>query len=73
MGLHTIPTTDLFNAFAQTLGVGYDYMTLCFDFFGGGLGTCSALTISHITYLTGWLGKPFLHPVQGPFEVLSMS
>ena len=35
-------------------------MTLCFNFIDGGLGTCAALTVSPITNLTGWLGKPFL-------------
>ena len=32
--LYTIPPTDLFNAFAETLGVGYYYMTLGFNFIG---------------------------------------
>ena len=27
MGLYTIPPTDPFNAFAETLGVWYDYVT----------------------------------------------
>ena len=47
-------------------------MILCFDFIGGRLGACSALVVSHITNLTGWLGKPFLHPVQSPFGDLAM-
>ena len=47
-------------------------MTFGFNFIGSGLGTCSALTVSPITNLTGWLGKPFLHPVQGPFWVLTL-
>ena len=73
VGLYAIPTTDLFDAFVQTLGVGYDYMTLCFDFTGGGLGACRALVVSLITNLTGQLGKPSFHLVQGPFRVLTVS
>ena len=48
-------------------------MTLCFCFIGSGLGACSALTVSPITNLPGWYGKPFLHPVQGQFGVLTVS
>ena len=48
-------------------------MTFCFYFIGGGSGTCGALTVSHISNLTGWLGKPFLHPVQGPLGVFTVS
>ena len=48
-------------------------MTLCFYFIGGGLGACSTLAISPIINLTCWLGKPFLHPVQGPFGVFIVS
>ena len=55
------------------MGVGYDYMGLCFDFIGGGLGACSALVVSLINNLTGGLGKPSLHPVQGPFGILTVS
>ena len=47
-------------------------MTLCFDFIGGGLGACSALVVSLITNLTGGLGMPSFHPVQGPFGVLTV-
>ena len=48
-------------------------MTLCFYFVGGGLGVCGLLTVSPITNLTGWLGRPFLHPVQGSSGVLTVS
>ena len=32
VGLYTIPPTDLFNAFTETLGMEYYYMTLSFNF-----------------------------------------
>ena len=44
VGLYNIPTADLFDAFTWTLGIGYDYMTLCFYFICGRLGACSAQT-----------------------------
>ena len=53
VGLYTIATADLFDAFTYTLGVGYDYMTHGFDFVGSGLGACGALTVSPITNLAG--------------------
>ena len=45
-------------------------MTPCFYFIGNGLG---ALAVSPIINLTGWLSKPFLHPVQSPLGVFTMS
>ena len=42
-------------------------------FIGSGLGTCGALTVSPITNLTAKFGKPFLHLVQGPIGVLTVS
>ena len=42
VGLNAIPTTDLFDAFTKTLCVGYDNVTLVFNFIGGRLGTCGA-------------------------------
>ena len=30
VGLYTIPPTDVFNVFTETLGVWYDYVTLGF-------------------------------------------
>ena len=35
VGLYAIPTADL-DAFTWTLGLGYDFMTFCFDFIGIG-------------------------------------
>ena len=72
VGLYTMSPTDLFNVFAETLGVGYYYMTLGFNFIGNGLGTCGALAISLIINLTGWPAKPFLHLFQSPFRVFTM-
>ena len=72
MGLYTIPTANLFDAPAKTLGVGYDYMTLYFYLIGSGLYACSVLTFSPITNLTGWLGKPFLHPFQSLFGLFTV-
>ena len=63
VGLYAIPTTDPFDAFAQTLGADYDYMTLRFDFIGGGLSTSCSLVVSIITVLTGQLSKSSFHPV----------
>ena len=40
VGLNAISTTDLFDAFTKTLCVGYDNVTLIFNFIGGRLGTC---------------------------------
>ena len=48
-------------------------MTLCFGFFGGGMGACRALFVSLITSITGGLGKPSFHLVKGPFWVLIVS
>ena len=62
--LYAIPSTDLCNAFAESIGVWYDYETLGFDFIGGGLGGCSALAVSPIIDLTVRPGKSFLHLVQ---------
>ena len=42
VGLNAIPTTDLFDTFTKTLCVGYDNVTLVFNFIGGRLGTCGA-------------------------------
>ena len=72
VGLYTIPPTDLFKAFAETLGVWYDSMTLDFNFIGNRLGTCSALAVSPIIDLTGKPGKSFLHLVQSPFWVFTI-
>ena len=60
-------------AFAETLGVWYDYVTLGFDFIGSGLGACSTLAVSPIINLTGRPGKSFLHLVQSPLWIITIS
>ena len=72
VGLYTIPPTDLFNAFTETLGVWYDYVTLGFDFIGNGLGAHSILPVGPIIDLTGRPGKSFLHLVQSPLGVITI-
>ena len=67
MGLNAIPTTYLFDAFTKTLCVGYDNVTLIFNFIGGRLGTISAPIID----LSGRPVKSFLHLVQSPFGVFA--
>ena len=52
VGLYTIPPTDSFNAFTETLGVGDNDMTLGFNFIGSGLGTCNTLAVSSIIDLS---------------------
>ena len=69
VGLNGIPTTDLFDAFTKTLCVGYDNVTLIFNFIGGRLGTCGA----PISSLCGGLVSSFLHLVQGPFGIIAFS
>ena len=73
MDLYTIPSMNLFNAFTETLGVWYDYVTLSFNFTGNGLGACSTLAASPITDLPGRLGKSFLYLVQSPLGVIAIS
>ena len=53
VGLNAISTTDLLDGFTKTLYVGYDNVTLSFDFIGGILGSCGAMVISPINILTG--------------------
>ena len=67
MGLDAIPTTDLFDAFTKTLCVGYDNVTLVFDFNVGRLGTISA----PIMNLTDRPVESFLHLVQSQFWVFA--
>ena len=43
VGLNAISTTDLFDAFTKTLCVGYDNVTLSFDFIGDSLDNGGAL------------------------------
>ena len=63
VGLYAVSATNLFNAFAQTLGVGYGYIALGFYFIGGRLSNSGALFVSIITFLSGGLSKPSFHPV----------
>ena len=65
VGLNAIPTTDLFDIFTKTLCVGYDNVTLVFNFIGGRLGTCGA----PISSLSGRLVKSFLCLVQSPLGI----
>ena len=62
----------LFNAFAETLGVWYDYVTLGFDFIGSGHGACGTLAVSPILDLTSTPGTSFLHLVQSPLGVITI-
>ena len=73
MSLDPIPSTDLFDAFTKTLCVGYDYVTLTFNFSGGSSGTVGTLVTNHINGLTGELVKPFLHFVQSPLVIFTFS
>ena len=69
VGLNAISTTDLFDTFTKTLCVGYDNMTLVFNFIGGRLGTCGA----PITNLSGRPVESFLHLVQSPLGIDAFS
>ena len=55
VGLYAILTTDLLDAFTQTLSVRYDNVTLGFVFSGGGLSTSSVLHVGFVASLTGKL------------------
>ena len=67
VGLNAIPATDLFDAFTKTLCIGYDNVTLIFDFIGGRLSTCGAPIID----LSGRPVESFLHLVQSPFGIFA--
>ena len=69
VGLDAIPTTNLFDAFSKTLCVGYDNVTLVFNFISGRLGTCGV----PISSLSGGLVKSFLHLVQSPSVIFAFS
>ena len=69
VGLNAISTTDLFDTFTKTLCVGYDNVTLIFNFIGGRLGSCGA----PMTDLSGRLFESFLHLVQCPFGIFTFS
>ena len=57
VGLNAISTTNLLDAFTNTLCVGYDNVTLSFDFIDDSLGTCGVLVINPINGLTGRLAR----------------
>ena len=67
VGFNAISTTDLFDTFTKTLCIGYDNVTLIFNFIGDRLGTCGA----PITDLSGRSVKSFLHLVQSPFGIFA--
>ena len=71
VGLNAIPTTDLFDTFTKTLCVGFDNVTLIFNFIGDRLGSCCAVAVGPINCLTGRPVKPFLHLVQSPFRIFT--
>ena len=71
VGLNAIPATDLFGTFTKILCVGYDNVTLIFNFIGGRLGNCGALVANPIIDLTGRPVKSFLHFVQSPFSIFT--
>ena len=73
VGLNAISTTNLFDGFTKTLCVGYDNVTLAFNFIGDRLGSCSALVVNPIIDLTGRPVESFLHLVQSPFAIFAFS
>ena len=73
VSLDPIPTTDLSDAFTETLCVRYDYVTLALNFSGGSSGTVSTLVVNSIHGLTGRPVEPFLHLVQSPLGILAFS
>ena len=70
VGLNAISTTDLFDTFTKTLHVGYDNVTLIFNFIGDRLGS---LVADPITDLSGRPVDSFLHLVQSPFGIFAFS
>ena len=68
VGLNAIPTTDLFDTFTKTLCVGYDNVTLNFNFIADRLGS---LVAGPTTNLSGRLVESFLHLVQSPLGVFA--
>ena len=69
VSLGAISLTDLFDTFTKTLCVGYDNMTLTLHSMVGRLGIAVAPYID----LSGRPVKPFLHLVQSPFRVVTVS
>ena len=71
VGLNAISTTDVFDTFTKTLCVGYDNMTLIFNFIGDRLGSCSALVVNpSLTSLVDLLSL-FFTLVQSPFRIFA--
>ena len=68
--LNAISTTDLFDAFTKTLCVGYDNVTLIFNFIGDRLGSLVAGPTADLSVRP--VGS-FLHLVQSAFEVTAFS
>ena len=69
VSLDAISTTDLFDTFIKTLCVGYDNMIPTLHSMVGRLG----ITVAPIIDLSGGPVKPFLHLVQSPFRVVTVS
>ena len=57
----------------KTLCVGYDNVTLIFNFIGGRFGSCCGLVDNPITDLSGRPVESFLHHVQSPFGIFAFS
>ena len=71
VGLNAISTTDRFDTFTKTSCVGYNNMTLIFNFIGDRLGSCGALVVNPIIDLPGRPVESFLHLVQNPFGIFT--
>ena len=56
----------------QTLCVGYDYVTLTLNFFGGSRTANSTLFVNPINGLTGITVESFLLLVQSPFGIFAL-
>ena len=64
---------QIFLMLSQRLCVGYDNVTISFDVIGDSLGTYGTLVINPNNCLTGRLVKSFLHSVQSPFRIFTLS
>ena len=60
------------HTFTKTLCVGYDYVPLTHNFFGGSRGTVSTLAVNPINGLTGRPVMSFLHLVPSPFGIFAL-
>ena len=70
VGLNATSTTYHFDTFTKILCVGYDNVTLIFNFIGDRLGS---LVADPITDLSGRPVESFLHLVQSPFGIFTFS